>query len=55
MRIEAYYGRGCGHQDETQRLIDEALAEANVSGADVSVTFPVPLDATKYFLRLRVY
>lgn len=36
MRIEAYFGRGCGHQDETRRLIDEALAEAGATGTEVT-------------------
>src|SRR5947209_3483267 len=38
MRIEAYFGRGCGHQDATRQLIDEALAEAGATGTDVTVT-----------------
>ena len=37
MRIDAYFGRGCGHQDATRALIDEALEEAGATGAEVTV------------------
>lgn len=37
MRIEAYYSRSCGHRDQTQQLIDEALLEANAAGTEVVV------------------
>ena len=36
MRIEVYLGRGCGHQDQTRQLVDEALAEANAQDAEVT-------------------
>ncbi len=37
MRIEVYVTRSCDHQDATRQVVDEALAEANAAGVEVSV------------------
>lgn len=37
LQVELYVGRGCGHQEEARRIVDEALAEAGSSDVDVRV------------------
>ncbi len=36
MRVEVYFGRSCSHQDATKQVIQEALAEANAEGTEVT-------------------
>ncbi len=36
MRIEVYVGRGCSHVERTREVVNEALAEAGATGAEVA-------------------
>jgi hypothetical protein len=36
MRIDVYVSRSCSHREETQRLVAEAVAEANAEGIEVA-------------------
>lgn len=36
MRIEVYVTRACSHREETRRIVEEALVEANAADAEVS-------------------
>lgn len=52
MRIDVFTSRGCGHQEATKAVIDEALAETNAADTEVAfhqVDSPEEARAKKVF------
>ena len=37
MKIDVWVSRSCSHQEQSRKLVDEAVAEAGVSDVDVAV------------------
>ncbi len=46
MKIETYLGRGCSHETATRQVIDQALADASITDAElVFISVDTPEDA----------